>query len=50
MREVGRNGWSKGGTASADALTKEQRKERGRRAVLVRWARYRKKQKAEAEA
>ena len=43
MREIGRNGWSKAGTASADALTKEQRSERGRKAVLARWAKQRKK-------
>lgn len=44
MREVGRKGWSKAGTASADALTKEERSARGRKAVLARWARARKVQ------
>lgn len=41
MREVGRNGWSKGGLAAAENMTKEQRKARGRKAVLARWAKYR---------
>jgi len=39
MREIGRNGWSKGGHASAQRLTPEERSARARRAVMARWAR-----------
>ncbi len=42
MRELGR----RGGAARASRLTKEQRRESARRAVLVRWARAKTKKKA----
>ena len=41
MRELGR----RGGTKRAARLTKEQRRESARRAVLVRWARAKGKKK-----
>jgi len=42
MRELGR----RGGTKRAARLTKEQRRESARRAVLARWARTKGKKKA----
>ncbi len=41
MRELGR----RGGTKRAARLTKEQRRESARRAVLARWARAKAKKK-----
>jgi hypothetical protein len=45
MRELGR----RGGTKRAARLTKEQRKESARRAVLARWARTKNKKKPRAD-
>jgi hypothetical protein len=42
MRELGR----RGGTRRAARLTKEQRRESARRAVLARWARAKSKKKS----
>jgi hypothetical protein len=42
MRELGR----RGGTKRAARLTKEQRRESARRAVLARWARAKGKKKS----
>lgn len=42
MRELGR----RGGTKRATRLTKEQRRESARRAVLARWARAKSKKKS----
>jgi hypothetical protein len=41
-KELGRRGGLKGGRARAEALTKEQRSEAGRKAVEARWEKHRK--------
>jgi hypothetical protein len=43
---LNRLGASKGGEATAAKYTPEERSERGRRAVQIRWDRYRKAQQA----